>query len=73
MKVLKRISQYFEVSIDFLLGNDDLEGVKPENIKLEYLHRNLGKLDSDKLQKAEDILKAVFNDIFEDGEDHGDI
>lgn len=72
-EILKNISQFFEVSIDYLLGNDNLEGKNPKNPKLEYLHRNLQKLDEEKLKKAEDILKTVFDDLFDDGEDHGDI
>lgn len=72
-KILKKISQRFEVSIDYLLGNDDQEGKTPDNETLVYLQRNLEKLDEQRLKKAEDILKAVFDDIFDDEEDHGNI
>ena len=37
--------------------------------RLQYLQRNLGKLDADQLKKAENILKAAFDDIFDDDED----
>lgn len=72
-KILKKISQRFEVSIDYLLGNDDQEGKTPDNERLVYLQRNLEKLDEHRLKKAEDILKTVFDDIFDDDEDHGNI
>lgn len=66
------ISKRFGVSIDYLLGNDAQENKKPENPSLHYLQRNLEKLDKNELKKAEDVLKAVFNDIFDDEEeDHG--
>lgn len=70
--VLIAISKYFDVSIDFLLGNDEMEGKIPDNSKLQYLQRNLGKLDSANLEKAQTVLKAVFDDIFEDDEEDDD-
>ena len=68
--VLKEISQEYGVSIDYLLGN--VEAVESDfiNSKLKYLQRGLGKLDDTKLQKAEQVLKAVFDEIFEEEEDH---
>ncbi len=42
-------------------------------MKLSYIQRGLGKLDNDRLQKAETVLKAVFEDIFDEEEDHGDL
>lgn len=70
--VLIKLSQLFQVSVDYLLGND-MEGMYPENKKLKYIQRNLEKLNDEKLEKAEDILKAVFDDLFEDDEDYGDL
>ena len=35
--------------------------------KLQYIQRNLQKLDATQLKKAETILKTVFDDIFDDG------
>jgi len=71
--VLVEISKYFEVSIDYLLGNSEMEGKNPDNETLQYLQRNLEKLDNDRLKKAEGMLKAVFGDIFKDGEDSGEL
>lgn len=59
-EVLSRIAKALGTSTDYLLGNDG---------KLQYLQRNLGKLDSEQLKKAENILKSVFDDIFEDDEE----
>ncbi|MGM9946489.1 helix-turn-helix domain-containing protein [Floccifex sp.] len=70
-EVLFGLAKLYNVSIDYLLGNDQLEGIKPENKKLSYLQRNLGKLNEEELQQAEGMLKAVFRDIFED-EDEDD-
>ncbi|RHV34972.1 XRE family transcriptional regulator [Ruminococcus sp. OM05-10BH] len=69
--VLIELSKLFKVSIDYLLGNENLEGSEPDNQRLNYIQRNLGKLDDDRLEKAESVLRAVFEDIFEEEEDHG--
>ena len=71
-EMLIKISKYFNVSIDYLLGNEDMQGKTPDQKELHYLQRNLEKMDDEKLQKAKTILKAVFNDIFEDDEDEDD-
>lgn len=71
--VLIQLSKLYGVSIDYLLGNEEQEGTQPVNMKLSYIQRNLGKLDNDRLQKAETVLKAVFEDIFDEEEDHGDL
>ncbi len=52
-EVLSRIAKALSTSTDYLLGNDG---------KLQYLQRNLGKLDSEQLKKAENVLKSVFDD-----------
>lgn len=71
-EVLIAISKYFNVSIDYLLGNEGMEGKMPDNSKLQYLQRNLGKLDATSLEKAETVLRVVFDDIFEDDEEEDD-
>lgn len=72
-EVLIQLSKLYGVSIDYLLGNEEMEGNEPENKRLNYIQRSLGKLDDERLQKAESVLKAVFEDIFEEEEDHGDL
>lgn len=67
-EILIKLSALFDVSIDYLLGNID-RGT-PSNTKLEYIQRNLEKLDEKKLSQAESVLKAVFADIFDEEEDH---
>ena len=71
-EMLIKIYKLFNVSIDYLLGNDKMEGKAPDNRKLAYLQRNLEKMDDDRLEKAETILKTVFEDIFEDEEGEDD-
>ena len=70
--ILIELSKLFNVSIDYLLGNEERAEQVPENKTLHYIQRNLEKLDKEKLNKAEQVLKAVFNDIFEDDEDKDD-
>lgn len=71
--VLIQLAQYFNVTTDYLLGNDDLTEVSLTNAKLNSLQRNLGKLNEEELSKAEGMLKAVFMDIFNDEEEEDDI
>ena len=72
--ILIALSNIFDVSIDYLLGNEKMEEKIPESKTLHYIQRNLEKLDEQKLKQAETILQTVFDDIFEDGDDEdGDI
>lgn len=71
--VLVQLANHFNVSIDFLLGNDDNSAISKSNSQLSSLQRNLGKLNEADLNKAEGMLKAVFMDIFNDEEDDDDI
>lgn len=70
--ILITLSKIFNVSIDYLLGNEKMETKIPENKTLHYIQRNLEKLDEQKLKQAEKILQTVFDDIFEDSEDEED-
>lgn len=66
--VLTRIAKALETTTDYLLGTSDTVFDSSQG-SLQYLQRNLGKLDADQLKKAENILKAAFDDIFDDDED----
>ena len=70
--VLIQLSQFFGVSIDYLLGNEKMEDKEPDSERLQFLQRGLGKLDESRLEKAEKVLSAVFEDIFENGEEDDD-
>lgn len=61
---LMRISKEYQISIDELLGNK-IDESKNSNDKLSYILRNLENLDDKQLKKAENILKIVFDDIFD--------
>ena len=68
--LLLKLSDYFNVSIDYLLGNDELDGKVPEESKtLHFLQRNLKELNEEQLEKAKAILSNVFDDIFNDDEE----
>lgn len=64
--VLIKLSQYFDVSTDYLLGNDTMKGNMPSNSEIQRLQRGLEKLNDEDLKRAEDMLKLVFKDIFEE-------
>lgn len=65
--VLKRIAQALNTTTDYLLGNsNDSSPESAAGEELQYLQRNLQKLDHQQLKKAEKILKAAFDDIFDD-------
>jgi bacteriophage CI repressor helix-turn-helix domain len=66
--VLTRIAKALETTTDYLLGSFALSSEVP-NGELQYLQRNLGKLDAYQLKKAENILKAAFDDIFDDDDE----
>ncbi len=68
--VLTRIARALGTTSDYLLGIDN--AVNNDEDKLSYLQRNLGKLDEAQLKKAETVLKAVFDDIFDDDEGEDD-
>ncbi len=72
MDALVSLAQRFNVSTDYLLGNDDDSHISTSNAKLSSLQRNLGKLNDKELAQAEGMLKAVFKDIFNDNEDDND-
>ncbi len=63
------LANFYGVSIDYLIGNDNVNFQDPTNKRLNSLQRNLSKLDEEELEKAEGMLKAVFMDIFNDDED----
>ena len=73
MNVLVELAKFFNVSTDYLLGNDDASNLSLNNARLSTLQRNLGKLSEADLEKAEGMLKAVFMEIFNDEEDDDDI
>ena len=73
MNILIDLANYFNVTTDYLLGNDDINNVSQSNPRLNSLQRNLGKLNEADLEKAEGMLKAVFMDIFNDEDDDDDI
>ena len=73
MNVLVELAKFFNVTTDYLLGNDDTSNLSLNNTRLSTLQRNLGKLSEADLEKAEGMLKAVFMDIFNDEDDDDDI
>lgn len=66
------LANFFDVSVDYLIGNDSANCLDPTNKRLNSLQRNLGKLNEEDLEKAERMLKAVFMDIFNDEEEDED-
>ena len=73
MNVLVELAKFFNVTTDYLLGNDDASNLSLNNARLSTLQRNLGKLSEADLEKAEGMLRAVFMDIFNNEDDDDDI
>lgn len=67
--VLTRVAKALNTTTDYLLGTTANPVSNSKQDELQYLQRNLGKLDPQQLKKAENILKAAFDDIFDDDED----
>lgn len=65
-EVLLRIANVFNTSTDYLLGNTNVD---PSDDELHYIQRNLNKLSPKQLEKAETLLKTVFDDIWDDEEE----
>ena len=68
-EVLARIANALDTTADYLLGSTNNAGKLEEQNELKYLQRNLRKLDEDQLKKAEEMLKIMFDEIFDDEED----
>ena len=66
--VLTRIAKALNTTTDYLLGITNTSA-QSKNKELHYLQRNLEKLDPERLKKGENILKAAFDDIFNDDEE----
>ena len=62
------LADIFETTTDYLLGTVEDCGTAGQE-KLQYIQRNLQKLDATQLKKAETILKTVFDDIFDDDDE----
>ena len=71
--VLTKVASTFNVTTDYLLGYDADNTEKSDDPKLEYLQRGLKQMDKKELEKAEMLLKAMFEDIFNDDEEHNGI
>ena len=71
--VLSKIANDYAVSIDYLLGHDADTASQQEDPQLEYLQRGLRQMNKSELAKAEVLLKAMFEDIFNDEEEHNGI
>lgn len=67
--VLTRLAKALGTTTDYLLGNTPEVALNSTDKDLQYLQRNLGKLNTEQLKRAETMLKAAFYDIFDDDED----
>ena len=64
IQVLSRLAGVLGVTTDYLLGTDSLE--PDDETQYQYLERNLKKLNPEQLEKAEKVLRAVFEDVFDE-------
>ena len=63
-EMLLKVCGLFNVSADYLLGNDKTDGQNPKNLTICSIQRGLNKLSESDLEKAQDILKAAFKEAF---------
>ena len=62
---LVKIANHYNVSVDYLLGNDQKETKDNESETLKHLQRGLKQMNEDDLNKAEKLLQTVFDDLFD--------
>jgi transcriptional regulator with XRE-family HTH domain len=62
-KILIKLSKLFYVSIDFLLGNEDLQDVEMGKNKIGNINCFLKNLNDENLNKAESLLDIAFDDF----------
>ncbi len=67
---LLRLSRFFGVSTDDLLGNITTEG---ENATMHSLQRNLKKLNGEQLERANAAMKLLFTELWDDAEENGNL
>ncbi len=60
---LSRLANALYVTTDYLLGMEEGDSTREQ---IQLLQRNLQKLDPVQLKKAEDVLRVVFDDWFND-------
>lgn len=63
--VLFKLCELFDVSSDYLLGNDKTDGNNPRNAKINSIQRLLVTLNENELDKAENLLNIAFDKKFE--------
>ena len=63
-EMLFKVCKFFNVSADYLLGNDRTDGKNPKNKTISSIQRGLEQLSPTDLQTAQNILKAAFKDAF---------
>ena len=71
-EVLLKLARLYGGSFDTLLGYEE-KTPNNTNPKLNYIQRGLSELNDEELEKAEKMLKAVFEKAFEFEEEDDDI
>ncbi len=61
--MLLKLCDFFNVTVDYLLGNET-EQTDEKKEKINSIQRKLARLSPTDLDKAENVLDAVFNDVF---------
>ena len=62
--MLLKLCKFFNVTTDYLLGNDSTTNQNPRNEKICSIQRALENMDDSDLEKAQNLLLAVFKDKF---------
>jgi len=60
---LAKVADYFCVSVDYLLGRDDVEDSDPD---IQIIRRASLKMDNKQKEKMMDLLRISFDELFKD-------
>ena len=71
-ETLINLANYFNVSVDYLLGNVVSNSSENNSATLKHLQRGLNQMDEKQLKTAEKLLASVFDDLFDSEEDDFD-
>lgn len=71
--VLLKLSQFYQVSTDYLLGNDKYENKAPENKTVQLLQRKMSRMSEKDLQQLNNVANALFPNLRKLEETNDDI
>lgn len=59
LETLKKIAEFFDISVDYLIGRTDIKRFNAPSDKLNNILELLNELDESKIEKIETIIKNI--------------